>query len=126
MTIDMTKTRSSIDGVIDNYGSTITITPLTISRDKWGDKTESAGSAVATVGIPYDIMSERFNFQAIGNLEEGDTIIIIKYDETIATQSSDIRYKITFDSIDYDVTSIEDYDVAGITLAKQIIAKRRI
>jgi hypothetical protein len=126
MTIDMSKTRASISGVIEDYGSTIVFTPMTLTRDKWGDKTESDGSTVATVGIPYDIFGEKFNYQAAGDLEEGDTIIIIKYDETVATQSSDVRYKVTFDSIDYDVISIEDYDVAGLTLAKQVMAKRRI
>ena len=112
--------------MIDDLGSTITITPLTITRDKWGDKTESSGSAVATVGLPYDIFSEKYNFQMVGDLDEGDTIVIIKYDETVATQASDVRYKLTFDSIDYDVISIEDYDISGITLAKQIICKKRI
>ena len=112
--------------MVDNLGSTITITPLTITKDKWGDKTESEGTPVVTVGLPYDIFSEKYNFQTAGDLDEGDTVVIVKYDETVATQSNDIRYKLTFDSQDYDITSIEDYDISGITLAKQIMCKKRI
>jgi hypothetical protein len=125
MTIDMTKSRSSIRNLIDSYGSTTTITPMTITKDKWGDKTESDGSDVDTVSIPFDIFSEKFNFKQVGDINEGDLTLIIKDTETIAAESEEIRYKITFDSIEYDVTSVEDYDISGITLAKQIIVKKR-
>lgn len=126
MVLDLTNTRNSVTDMIDTYGSTVTITPMSLTQDKWGDKTESDGTPVVTVGIPYDIFSERFNFLTVGDLTEGDTLIIVKYDETIYAQSSDTRYKITFDSVDYDVISVEDYDVANITLAKQIVCKKRI
>jgi len=122
----MTKTRSSIRKIIEKYGSTITITPITITTDKWGDKTETDGTTVSTVGIPYDIMSERFNFQMPGDLVEGDMIMILKDDETVDSPTDNIRYKITFDSQDYDVISVEDYDVSDITLAKQVTCKKRI
>ena len=121
----MTKSRSSIRNLIDSYGSTTTITPMTITKDKWGDKTESDGSDVDTVSIPFDIFSEKFNFKQVGDINEGDLTLIIKDTETIAAESEEIRYKITFDSIEYDVTSVEDYDISGITLAKQIIVKKR-
>lgn len=126
MTIDMTNIRNSVSGVIDDYGSDITITPMTLTTDKWGDKTESDGTPVSTVGVPYDLFSERFNFITPGDLLEGDLRIIVKYDETIYVETGDTRYKITFDSQDYDVVSVEDYDVADITIAKEVVGKKRI
>jgi hypothetical protein len=125
MTIDMTKTRTSIGRVIDDYGSTITITPLTLTRDKWGDKSESAGTPVATVGISYDYFTSKFNFQPVGEVLEGMFIVIVKYDETIAAQAGEVRYKLTYNSVDYDVMSVEEYEVGDIVLAKQIIAKKK-
>jgi len=124
--VDMTKTRNSIRKVIDNYGSSITITPITISKDKWGDKTESDDTPVSTVGIGYDYFSSRFNFQPIGNMSEGDFIIIIRDDETITTQSGTTIYKMTYNSEEYNVLSVEEYEVADVVLAKQVILKKRI
>ena len=122
----ITNAQSSVDNVIDTYGSTVVITPMTNTEDKWGDKTESDGTPVSTLGIPYNIMSERFNFIPAGDLVEGDIILILKNDETIYAQNGEVRYKITFDSIDYDVISVEDYDVADTTLAKQVVCRKRI
>ena len=123
--VDMTKTRNSIRKVIDNYGSTITITPITISTDKWGDKTESDGTPVETVEISYDYFTARYNFQPIGNMSEGDFIIIVKDDESITTQSGSTIYKMTYNSVNYDVISVEEYEVANVVLAKQVILKKR-
>jgi len=124
--VDMTKTRNSIRKVIESYGSTITITPYTVTNDKWGDKTESAGTPVETVGISYNNFTSKFNFQPVGNLSEGDFIIIIKDDETIATQEGINFYKMTYNSIIYNVISVEEYEVANVVLAKQVILKKRI
>ena len=126
MTINMTKTRGTIRKVIEDYGSTITITPMTIALDKWGDKTETTGTPVSTVGVSYDYFTARFNFQPAGNLTEGDVIIIIKDDETITTQSGSTTYKVTYNSVVYNIISVEDYKVADTILAKQIILKKRI
>jgi len=126
MVVDMTKTRNSIRKVIDNYGSTVVITPMTISNDKWGDKTESDGAQVSTVGISYDSFVARYNFQPAGNLTEGDVIIILKDDETITTQTGSTIYKVTYNSKDYEVVSVEEYVVGDVDLAKQVILKERI
>ena len=122
----MTKTRNSIRKVIESYGSTITITPYTVTNDKWGDKTESDGTPVDTIGISYNNFTSRFSFQPVGNLSEGDFIIIIKDDETIATQEGSNFYKMAYNSITYDVLSVEEYEVANVVLAKQVILKKRI
>jgi hypothetical protein len=124
--VDMTKTRNSIRKVIESYGSTITITPYTVTNDKWGDKTESDGTPVDTIGISYNNFTSRFSFQPVGNLSEGDFIIIIKDDETIATQEGSNFYKMAYNSITYDVLSVEEYEVANVVLAKQVILKKRI
>jgi len=126
MTLDMTNVRDSVRKVVDNYGSTAVITPITISKDKWGDKAEVDDTAVNTVGIGYDEFTSRYNFHKLGNLTEGDLILILKDDETIDTQSSSTIYKITYNSIDYDVVSVENYRISNTIIAKQVTLKKRI
>ena len=125
MTIDMTNARRTIRKLVDDYGTAITITPMTLAKDKWGDKTETTGTPVVTVGVSFNIMADKFNYQPMGDISDADLIVIIKDDETIAAESGSTRYKVTYESVLYDVVSLEDFDLAGLTLAKQIILKKR-
>lgn len=127
MTKDMTSLQSSIRDTIDDLGQTIVITPITLTlTGKYGDKTESNGTPVSTVGVPYTYFKERFNFIPVGDLVEGDMLLIIKDNETIAVESSNVRYKVTVDSVDYDVVTLEDYNIANLTVAKQLTLRKRI
>jgi len=97
MAKDVTSFRSLISDIIDDLGSTITITPISITIDnKYGDKTESDGTPVSTKAVPYDYIASRYNFLTVGDLQEGESAFIIKYDESIAVLSSDTRYKVSF------------------------------
>lgn len=125
MTNDLTGVRTNISNVIDELGSAIIITPLIITVDKWGDKLEATGIPVNTVGIPLNYIVFKYNFQKPGDLQEGESVVVIKYDETVYIINSDTRYKVEIDSVEYDVVRIEDYDVADITLAKKLIIKKR-
>jgi hypothetical protein len=125
MTKDLTSARTQVTKVITDYGSTITITPVTLTTSKWGDKTEVAGTPVSTVGIPYDIFVGKFNFQPTGDVMDGDVVLIIKYNETVALDTSNVRYKVTYNSVDYNIINIENFDVANITIAKRLILSKR-
>lgn len=124
MALDATKIRSSVRSVIDTYGSTITIVKYVITSDKWGDTTEGSGTSTPTIGVPYDIFIGRFNFQKVGGINDGDLTIIVKDDEDIDTVGTPNRYRLTYNSVNYKVVSVEDYDLADVTLAKQIICKK--
>jgi hypothetical protein len=50
----------------------------------------------------------------------------MKDNETIGVESSNIRYKVTVDSVDYDVVTLEDYNIANLTVAKQVTLRKRI
>ena len=125
----MVGARNSIRNLIDTYGSTVTITLIIITKDKWGDKTETPGAPTTMLAIPYDILPDKFNFQPVGDISEGDVVMIIRDDETTvfleSAGATGIRTKLTYESIDYDIISFEDYDLSGITLAKQIILRKR-
>lgn len=126
MTKDMTGARAQIRNVIDTYGSNIQITPITVSYDSYGDKTETDGTPVDVKAIPFEYFRARYNFQPVGDIQEGDFIMIIRDDETIAMQSSTTIYKVVLDDTAYLVESIEDFDLADITLAKQVILRKRL
>jgi len=124
--VDMSKTRDSIRVVITTYGSTMSITPETLAFDKWGDKTITTGDVVNTIGINYNYFPTRLNIQPIGKVTESDIIIIIKDTETITAPSGGTQYKVVFNTVTYDVTEVEDYIVNNVTLAKQVVCKKRL
>lgn len=105
-----------INTAITTYGSSITITPLTVTLNTRGDETESAGTPVSTVAVPFDYFS--FMGQMVPfnkELDVGETKLIIKAAETI-----DKNDKVTFNSQDYRVTSIQPFEIQDVVLAKQI------
>ena len=92
-----------------------------------GSGTEDALSTntTTTVGIPYDIMGDKFNFQTPGDLSEGDLILIVKDTEDVFVDDSERKFYITYKDVDYDVTSFEKFIVNNTTIAKQLILNKR-
>ena len=82
-------------------------------------------NTTTTVGIPYDIMGDKFNFQTPGDLSEGDLILIVKDTEDVFVDDSERKFYITYKNVDYDVTSFEKFIVNNITIAKQLILNKR-
>jgi hypothetical protein len=123
--VNLTGVRKSVRSIVDDYGSPITLHPIDITTDKWGDKTELSTNTTTTVGIPYDIMVDKFNFQPIGDISDADLILIVKDTEDVFVDVGDRRMFITYKSVDYEVISVEKFIVKDITIAKQLIAKKR-
>jgi hypothetical protein len=123
MAIDMTKTRDAIRSVIDNYGTAITIDRYIHTKDKWGDWSKGTKTSVTTVGIPYNYFRDRFGFQPVGDMLEGEMKLIIRDDDVALPHvagATDYRYELTYDSKTYRVIATETFIVAGIVLAKEV------
>lgn len=101
---------------------------LRIFTDKILDTTEIANlvtyGIISTVGIPYNIFSGSFNYQPVGDISEADLVLLLKDSETVAP-SGDIRYKVTYKTVDYDIISVENIKLNDVVLAKQLILKKR-
>jgi hypothetical protein len=93
--------------------------------ESWFDDVFKGGGVTTSVGIPYDIMVDKFNFQPVGDIGDGDLILLVKDSEDVFIQDSEKYMYITYKTIDYDVVSFEKFMLKDVTIAKQLVLKRR-
>lgn len=123
------RTSNNFQGYVDDfrlYDYALSATEVTELYNS-GSGTEEALSTNTTtsVGVPYDIMVNTFNFQRVGDLVEADLILIVKDTEDVFASNSERRMYITYKNVDYDVISVEKYMIKNVTLAKQVMLKKR-
>lgn len=102
------------------FGVSATRTPFTSATiDKWGDATDSWGTAVTITIIPYNYITSRLNYQPFGDLREDEVVIIISYDTTLNEND-----KVTYESTDYRVVEIEKFVFGGDAAKSARLSKR--
>lgn len=104
-----TNLRNIATRVISHLGSSVTITPYTISTSDYGHtgQVETSGTAVSTTAVPFEEMKNivKDNF---GDLETGQIMLAMDYTETFDTSGS-TKYKITYNSDVYDSVNARRY-----------------
>ena len=101
--------RSKLDKKLFNtsvLGSTVSITPITRTSGNFGgysDKSESDGTAVTTIAVPYNKTKFSLNYQSFGNLAEDEIMMVFRYDEVL-----DKNYKVTYDSQTWRIKELKD------------------
>jgi len=90
--------------VFDKLGSDLTVTTLTTSTNKWGDKTTTNSSSVTVTCVPYNNIDQSKTFNPFGVAKEGEVDVIMPYDTTIETGNT-----VTFNSKTYDVFGVERF-----------------
>lgn len=88
--------------VFDAFGKSVTIKTPTITYDAWGSEASRTEASTTTVGVDYDIVYSRKNYEKFGDLNEGEREIVLPYDTVITTDD-----KITINSEDFIVKQIE-------------------
>jgi len=117
--------RSKLDKKLfttDQLGSEVTITPVTKSEGSYGGysgDSESDGTSVDTVAVPYSRVSSRVNFQGFGDLQEGEIQIVFRYDEDL-----DYDYKVTFDGTTYRIREIREIPLNTGTAAVVVLLSK--
>lgn len=100
--------------VFDKIGTLVALeTWSSATTDKWGDDTPAYAASTNVTAVPYNYITDRRDYQPFGNLEEGEVIMVFKYDQTI-----DMKDRITYKSEQYLITEIEDYQYSGGSVAK--------
>jgi hypothetical protein len=107
--------QTQIRSKIDDFGSTIVIIPVTRTFSKFGDKTETLGIAIDTVGIPYNNLIPDWMRNAFGDTPINSNLMIVKDNESITI--GDI---VVYSDVDYEVIKIEDFPLKDTVLAKQL------
>jgi len=107
-----TDIQEDLEQLYEELGSTVTISPINkIVLDKWGDSTPTYETPVVVTAVPYSQITNR-SWESFGDLQDGELDMVIPYDQTI-----DVKYKITFDSVDYLVLLVEKFPMNDTNLA---------
>lgn len=119
--VNVASFQTVITNTIDELGSSITITPITVTINTRGDKTESTGTPVNTKGVPFD------DFKFLGQLNAfnqkmnvGEVKLIIGSSEVI-----DQNDKVTYNGKDYGVAQIQPFEIQDVVLAIQLLLESR-
>ena len=80
--------------------------------DKWGDSTPAYESSTSITTVPYNLFDYREEFRPFGDLQEGETDMVVPYDTTI-----DKKDKITLLGTEYVVKERESYVISGGVVA---------
>lgn len=122
-----TSMRTVVTTIINNFGSDVVITPVTVTVGTYGGynpATETEGTAVTESAVPYDMVNS-LSFKNFGDLEVGRIKIVFKYTATIPLPTTTTKYIIEWNSETYDLISVEEYPIQDVTVAKiATLAKR--
>ena len=121
-----TSTRTAVTSAISVIGSTITITPYTISSSDSGfsGQAETNGTAVSEKAIPFEEFKS-ITKQKFGDLETGGFQLALKY-TAVFDLSGSTKYKATYQSDVYDITQFRRYAIEDVLVAWIITLTKRI
>lgn len=119
-------TRTGITSVMNVIGSTIVITPYTISNldEGYSGQVETDGTPVTEIAIPYDEF-KRLMKQKFGNLEVAEFQLAVRYSATFDIQGA-TKYKATYQGDVYDITQVKRYAVENTLVAYIITLNKRL
>ena len=116
-TREFNSAQKEITDVLNNYGNTITVTPITLSEetDEWGEYTRTPGTPFETSSVTYDTETLRRDFGNSVILNAGESMLLVKYDVTINPNDY-----ISMEGNEYKVKSSEPLKAADILIAQMI------
>ena len=107
-----------------NLGSSLTRTAVTrgnTGSGGYGGETEVDGSTTAVNCIPSRyIKDKRMEDSNFGDLDEGEIALLIKGAQTMSQDD-----KITFESVDYRIRTIEPIELNDVVIAKRLILSKK-
>ncbi len=99
--------------IFDIVGSSATLERLaSSSTNKWGDMTPTYSSPVTITVVPYNTITNDETFQAFGDLQSGETDMILSFDTSFS-----VKDKLTFDSVVYLIKQKEKFPFQNGNLA---------
>ena len=116
-TLEFTAAQSEITDVLDNYGNTITITPVSLSADtdEWGEFTQTLGTPFNTSSVTYDSEQLRKDFGQSVVLNSGESMLLVKYNVTINPNDTVLML-----GNEYKAISIEPLKAADVLIAQML------
>lgn len=120
-----TSTRNAVTSAINVIGSTLIITPFTISSSDSGysGQSETDGTAATEVAIPFSEFKEIMK-QNFGDLEVVGFQLALKHTAVFDITGS-TKYKVTYQSEVYDITNIQRFAIEDVLVAWIITLSKR-
>ena len=122
MAIDPTNYKNKIDQTIDNYGQSVTFTP--ISSESYSEDSgwsQTSGTPFVENVVPYEYISGRMSFQSEGNQDKGDVQLIVKGDSTFNEKDT-----FSYNSKTYIISEVNPLPMAGVILGQVITAVEQL
>jgi len=102
--------------IFDRLGSTIVRTPYTSQTvDEWGDSTITTGDTETLTAVPYNYLQHMKEFERYGNLQDGETLMAFKHNQTINKRDT-----IAFDNKTFIIKSIEKFPLSDGNVLKVV------
>ena len=108
--------KTQIDGIIDKYGTDVTVISNTISSelDEWGEPVITDSSSTSIKAVKDRDLVSQLTLQSTGRVTSAGSVLIVKAEETF-----DIRAdKINYSGQDYNITSVQELELSNELLAQ--------
>lgn len=113
MVVSLASIRSTIQSrIFDDIGSDVTTQTISITTDKWGDKTETVTSTSTFKAVPYNTLYSIREYTSFGTLQKGETDIVVPYTATLNT-----NMKVVYNGTTYLIQQIEKLPYQGGNIA---------
>jgi len=114
----MSATKNKVDGVINKYGSNVTMVTKTISGtlDDWGEPVISSTASVTIKAVKDQNVIKQLARQSAGRVKGASASLIVKSDVTVDERTT----RFTFDGQNYIVLGVQSLEMSGEVLAQII------
>jgi len=113
MVVSLASIRSTIQSrIFNDIGSDVTTQTISITTDKWGDKTETVTSTSTFKAVPYNTLYSIREYTSFGTLQKGETDIVVPYTATLNT-----NMKVVYNGTTYLIQQIEKLPYQGGNIA---------
>lgn len=114
----MSATKNKVDGVINKYGSNVTMLTKTISAtlDEWGEPVITGSSSTTIKAVKDQNLIKQLTLQSAGRVKGASASLIVKSDVTVDARTT----KFSFDSQTYVVLAVQSLEMSGEVLAQII------
>jgi hypothetical protein len=112
--VNLTSLQNKINSkIFDGLGSSLVVSSVSGSTDKWGDKSYTYTSIGTLQAVPWLHIKGSEDLQPFGELEIGSVDMAFKYNQTLA-----VGYKVVLNSGDYLIQEIEEFPLKDGILVK--------
>lgn len=107
--------------IFANLGSSLVVSSVSGTTDKWGDKTYTYTSIGTILAVPWLHIKNSEDMQPFGELEVGSVDMAFKYNQPLA-----VGYKAVLGSENYFISEIEEFPLKDSILVKVARLKKTL